>query len=402
LLTSFAPGASPQSPDPEKTPPPEHGIDYSVLYDGETVSDVSGGARRGSVYHGSLQGQVSFDLDNYFGWRDTTASIYAILLHGERPENLSGAAQGVSSFSGPSGLHLDEAWLQRNFDGGRLSLLGGRYDVNSEFYRVRSASALINPSFGIGPEFAQSGPASAPAFPNTSAAVRVQYKATSSLVLRGALLNARPFGGGTPNATTVGGSGALIVSEADYLERPEELKRRIGRLRTGRFAELAPYENKLAVGLWHYTATFEDLSAVDAAGNPQLHHGSSGAYVLVDRSLTKKTAAFLQLGIGDARIDRFGSYVGLGVHVAGFSRARPDDEIALGLASARNGGHYMDQQFALGNPVTRTENIWELTYVAKLSDAIALQPDVQYIVHPNTDASLRNALNLLLRLEITF
>lgn len=409
LLVACSPFAAAQSPSPEKTPVPEHGIDFSTVYDGELVSDVAGGAQRGSIFHGSLQEQVSLDFAKLFGWRETTASLYGMLLHGARPGSLSSAAQGVSSISGPSGLRLDEAWVQRNFNRNRLSLLGGLYDLNGEFYRVSSAGVFINPSFGVGPEFSQSGPESVPAFPSTSLAARVEYKATPRLVLRGAALDARPVRAGTTNAVTVGGMGALLVSEAAWLERPEQALRRRGRLRTGRFAELPPYQDKYALGLWHYTATFRDLSAVAANGEPVLHRGSSGAYVLVDRLLVRppagggpKASAFLQLGFGDERVNRFGSYVGTGLRVRGFSRARPKDEIGLALASARNGSHYMEQQVQLGSPRLRTETVFELTYVPWISDQLSLQPDVQYIVHPNTDPALKNALNLLLRMEITF
>jgi porin len=400
VLTGVA-GA--QSPDPEKTPVPVKGMDVSLIYDGELVSDVSGGEHRGSIFHGSLQAQAAFDLGELFGWRETTASLYGMLLHGARPESLSGAAQGVSSISGKSGLHLDEAWIQRNFDHDRFSFLAGLYDLNSEFYRARAASLLINPSFGVGPEFSQSGPASVPAFPNTSLAMRVQYKFTPGLVGRAAVLDAQPFSGGTTNAVTIGGTGALVVGELAYVERPEEQRRRAGRLRTGRFAELAPYQDKYAVGLWHYTATFQDLSTAE------VHHGSNGAYLLVDRLLTRtrregavKASSFLQLGLGDERVNRFGSYVGTGVHVSAFSQARPKDEIAVAIAWARNGSHYMTEQTQLGTPVTRAETIFEVTYLLPISDAISLQPDVQYIVHPNTDPALGNALNLLLRFEVTF
>jgi porin len=399
----LAPVAAAQSPDPTKTPVPVKGMEASMIYDGELVSNVAGGVQRGSIFHGSLQAQAAFDLAELFGWRETTASLYGMLLHGAQPETLSGAAQGVSSISGKSGLHLDEAWVQRNFNHDRFSILAGLYDLNSEFYRVRSASLLINPSFGVGPEFAQSGPASVPAFPNTSLGVRAQYKFAPSVVGRAAVLDAQPFSGGTTNAATVGGTGALVVAEVAYLERPEERRYRAGRLRTGRFAELAPYQDKYALGLWHYTATFQDLST------PEVHHGSSGAYVLVDRLLTRtqredavKASGFLQLGLGDERVNRFGSYVGAGVHLGAFSKARAKDEIAFAIASARNGAHYEAGQAQLGTPATHAETIFEMTYMAQISDAIALQPDVQYIVHPNTDPALKNALNLLLRFEVTF
>lgn len=39
--------------------------------------------------------------------------------------------------------------------------------------------------------------------------------------------------------------------------------------------------------------------------------------------------------------------------------------------------------------------------ITALGPSMALQPDVQYIVHPNTDPSLKNALNLLLRFELS-
>jgi porin len=45
----------------------------------------------------------------------------------------------------------------------RLSLLGGRYDLNGEFYRLHSAALFLNSSFGMGPEFSQSGPGGAAA-----------------------------------------------------------------------------------------------------------------------------------------------------------------------------------------------------------------------------------------------
>ena len=41
--------------------------------------------------------------------------------------------------------------------GNRFSALFGRYDLNSEFYRLQSAGLFLNSSFGIGPEFSLSG-----------------------------------------------------------------------------------------------------------------------------------------------------------------------------------------------------------------------------------------------------
>jgi porin len=410
LLACLAASAAAQSPDPTRTEPPANGVKAGATYDGETVSGLSGGAKRGTLYHGSLQAQAALDLERLFGWTDTTAFFYGMWLHGGDPEDLTGAAQGVSSITGPRSVRLDEAWLQRNFMQDRLSLLGGRYDVNSEFYRLHSAALLLNSSFGMGPELSQSGPFGPSAFPSTALGARVQYKATPELVLRGAVVDAVPFHRpAEANATTHNGNGVLLLSEAAYLYRPGDPMPRNRRLRTGRFSALPPYADKYAIGLWRYSATFEDLSATDAAGDPVLHRGSYGGYVLVDRLLTRSrkenaasVSAFLQLGIGDARVSRFGSYAGAGLAAAGLFAGRGEDELGIGLASARNGSHYMEQQAQLGTPAKRTETVLELTYLVQVSKSIALQPDLQYIVHPNTDPALKDALAFLLRFEISF
>jgi porin len=407
LACLWAPARA-QSPDPTKVSAPTKSVDASATYDGEAVSDLSGGAKRGSTCHGSLQGQAGFDFDRLFGWANTTGFLYGMLLHGGQPDDFVGGAQGVSSITGPRGARLDEAWLQRAFMDNRLSLLGGRYDLNAEFYRLHSAALFLNSSFGIGPEFSQSGPAGPSVFPSTSLAARVQYKATPEWILRAALLDATPYNRAATYATTRNGNGVLLVSEAAYLERPGNAEPRNRRLRTGRFSALTPYADKYAIGLWRYTATFDDLSATAPGGEPVQHRGSDGAYVLVDRLLTRSPApsgpqmsAFLQLGVGDARVNRFGSYVGAGLVASGLFPG-PQNEVGIAAAWARNGSHYMGQQAQLGTPAQRSEMLIELTYLTQISKSLAVQPDLQYSVHPNTDPAIRNALAFLLRFEVTF
>jgi porin len=408
VLAGLCSPARAQSPDPTKGERPAQGVSASATYDGETVSNLSGGANRGSTYHGSLQLQAAFDFERLFGWADTTGFLYGMWLHGGQPDDFVGGAQGVSSITGPSGARLDEAWLQRNFVGNRVSLLGGRYDLNAEFYRLHSAALFLNSSFGMGPEFSQSGPAGPSVFPSTSLGARVQYKARPELVLRAALVNAMPYNRAGENAATQDGNGALLVSEAAYLERPGSAEPRNRRLRTGRFSGLEPYDDKYAIGFWHYTATFDDLSATDPSGDPVQHRGSSGGYLLVDRLLTRspepsgpRIAAFVQLGIGDARVNRFGSYVGAGLVASGLIPGR-QDELGIAVALARNGSHYLEQQEQLDTPAQGSETAIELTYLAQISNSLAVQPDLQYIVHPNTDPAIENALAFLLRFEVSF
>jgi len=130
---------------------------------------------------------------------------------------------------------------------------------------------------------------------------------------------------------------------------------------------------------------------------------------LLDRLLYKdpdrpeqRLAGFLQAGIGDHRVNRFGSYLGAGLTLTGPFEARSGDEIGLGLTYARNGSHYTRAQMAQGLPVENAEKSIELTYLIQLNSWLALQPDVQYVINPNTTPALSDALAIQLRFEIMF
>jgi len=43
---------------------------------------------------------------------------------------------------------------------------------------------------------------------------------------------------------------------------------------------------------------------------------------------------------------------------------------------------------------------FELTYAAQITPALALQPDLQYIIHPGGDSSLGDALAIGLRISL--
>jgi porin len=168
------------------------------------------------------------------------------------------------------------------------------------------------------------------------------------------------------------------------------------------------YDDKVAVGAWHYTAKFNDLDEFDAQGAPLQHQGSSGAYLAMDRVLSEtpdhkhQIGAFLQLGVSEQQVNRFGSYTGAGIAAGGLIPGRPNDEIGFGVASARNCFSYMQSQQLMGVPVNRAETALEATYLAKINDSVAWQPDFQYVIHPNTDPTIRNALVFQLRLELGF
>src|ERR1700719_3839936 len=126
-------------------------VQPSLLYDGAAFDDLSGGLRSGNTYLGTLRLRLTVDSTR------TAAFVEVLNAHGGNPSDFAGDAQGVSSLAAPHQWRIEEAWLQENFFSAQLSILIGRYDLNSEFYRLQSAGLFLNSSFGGGPEFSQSG-----------------------------------------------------------------------------------------------------------------------------------------------------------------------------------------------------------------------------------------------------
>ena len=387
------------------------GIALSAVYDGEGLVNATGGIRTGAVYLGTLSLQLTIDAERLLGWRGMMLFINGLGTHGGHPSRLVGDAQGVSNLEAPGGGQLYEAWLQQNLFDDRFSALAGRYDLNSEFYRLQSAALFVNSSFGIGPEFSGSGRGGPSLFPDTSVGIRLAFKPSRDVVFRAAVLDGvpvdRPDGGLRLFAN---GDGLLLVVEAAFPSRSARQDRPSSRqFRIGRSADARAYEGKVAIGGWYYTASFDDLGERGPDGRPVRHRGSGGAYAIADELLhrgaersSRQVHAFAQLGVGDSRVNRFGFYAGGGLVFSGLLPALENDELGLAVAVARNGSHFIDLQRENAVPVTGTETALELTYLFQIGKHVALQPDLQYVVRPGSDSARKGALAAALRFELSY
>jgi porin len=388
----------------------EHGVRPAIVYDGEGFADLSGGARRGATYLGNLNLLLTLDMERLAGWRGATVFLDGLSIHGGRPSGFAGDAQGVSSIEAAPEWTLEEAWIQQNLFGNRFSALVGLYDLNSEFYHLHAADLFLNASFGIGPELSQSGRGGPSVFPHTALGARFEVKPREGVVLRGAVMDGVPVERPAGRDVFARADGLLLVGEAAFLHRaapPGRPMRLPHRFLLGREANLPPYEAKLAVGAWHYTASFDDLVRTRADGTPLTHHGSSGAYLIGDAIVYqdgsgRQLRVFGQLGLGDPRVNRFGLYTGGGVDLCGMIPGRQQDEIGFGVAAARNGNPFVEQRRRMGQRAARSEVTLELAYRSPLTSWLNIQPDLQYVVHPSTDPRLANALVSLVRVELAF
>lgn len=152
---------------------------------------------------------------------------------------------------------------------------------------------------------------------------------------------------------------------------------------------------KIALGAWYQTTDFEDYSGIG-------HVDNHGVYGVIDKMVfhsdtTNRTlGVFFQGGYAEQDRNQIGEYFGAGVNVTGLVEGRDNDIVAVGIAHARNTDRFMQQN----EGVDRAETALEAVYRAQVTAAVALQPDLQYIIHPSMDPSLHDALVLGLRLEV--
>src|SRR5437879_6580378 len=310
-------------------------------YTGELVQNAGGGARRGTSCAGVAGGELTLLLGRLVGWHGARIFVFALGTHGSAPSDLVGDVQGVSNLEAPppGAVRLEEAWLQQNLLDNRLSWLVGRYDLNTEFYRLQSGALFINSSFGIGPEFAHSGVAGPSTFPNTAVGTRVDFKPSPNVVWRAAVLDGVPVD--RPGAGTrvfASGDGALVVGEVALLARPDT----VGVPRHRRFGigrgQTRPYRGKLAIGAWYYPARFSALVDTLPNGASVQHRGSGGVYLIGDLTVRSLTA-FAQLGLGDGRVNQIGGYVGGGFTLTAPFTSRAQGTQRLAEEPARKGSH---------------------------------------------------------------
>jgi porin len=347
-----------------------------------------GGLAQGTANIGKFD--VSFQLDGDRAF-NLPLTLFARALYddgGAVSSSLTGDAQTVSNIEAIQAARLFELWSEWNA-GGNESLRVGLYDFNSEFDSNGTGSLFINASHGIGKDISQSGRGGPSIFPVSSFGARVRWVVVPGWAMQMAVLDGVPGDPDRPKRTTVRfgrDDGALLAAEVN--RAGERL-------------------SKIALGSWYYTGHFDRFATQFDAPDADLRtRGSSGVYTLAEMRLYRESpesdrglAAFVRAGLADADVNRFGRYVGAGLVYTGV--LGDDDQVGLALAHATNGGAYRQEQFLGGIATDAAETNVELTWKFGVTSWLTLQPDVQYILSPNTDPTLDDALAVGLRFEMS-
>ncbi len=374
-----------QAQTPVADPPaaPVSPILFSLDFTLEIQGVASGGLAREIRRLDTLSLSLDADLERAVGWSGATAHLEALNSSGEAPGELVGALQGVNANEvAAHRLRLYQAWIEQAFAGDRANLRLGFSDLSGEFGVVDSAGFMINPSFGMAPEFAASGAA---AFPSTALGARLRLRPSDHTYLQAAVANART---GVPGED--GGAdfsfddGEIVLAEAGW---------------TG--------AGKVAAGYWRLTDRQDDLFATGPTGDPETRI-LEGAYLLAEHPIGDSSpgrpaiTGFVRAGVSGGGANPFGGSWQAGVVMAPALSTRPQSSLSAGVAQARLSSALRQAGAASGLDTARDETVFELTYSDLITPNLRIQPDLQYVRRPGGDRALKDALVLGLRLNLAF
>ena len=368
------------------------GVDVNVNYKSDFWGATDGGAKRGTAYVGAATLTADFDNEKLLGIRGNTAGMQLMNTHGSKPNSYVGSTQGVDNYEvATPTTFIYQAWVQQNFLDDRVSALVGLRDLNSEFVATDMTANFIKPVMQIGQDFAQSGQNGPSIYPVTALAARLEVKPTANSYIKAAVFDG--VAGSTTNAKGThvhldSSDGELLIAEAG--------------ITPGNAADGA-VTNKFAIGGWTYTKQFADFSDVDGSGDPILKK-SDGIYALASYQFYKDKSdrtlgGFFRIGETNGNVSQVQMAYEAGIVGNGWVPGRPDGELGLGVAQARNSNDYIA---LTGAGTTRDETSFELYYRDLVAPGVTLQPDLQYIVNPGTTDTQKDATLVGLRLDINF
>lgn len=362
------PGSAVADPVEKVTPAPAaQGVQVEAAYFGDIVRNLDPGivaADRKTVYQGLLDLGFTVHTGDAGWWRGGTFHVHAINTHGGQPSaSHIGDVQFASNIEAAPHTLLYEAWYEQAFADGEVSLRAGLYDLNSEFYVSDYASLFLNSSFGVGGEISANVPASI--FPRPGLGIRLRIQANQQVYIAAASCDGDPATRKLSKA-----EGRMDIAEAGF-----------------RYAVDASRPGMFKVGVWQHTALQPQPFG------SRLFSRDYGSYAQLEQRLTNweggRFGAFLRYGIVPGDRNAVSSDLAAGLNLAGIMTGRPDD--TLGLAMTR-----VDNLYAPGR--RGFETTWELTYRLAVGKYLSLQPDYQWIHHPQGNPANHDIRVLLGRL----
>lgn len=359
-LVSVSPSALFAASPEEETKPTWN---LSFGYTSDYWRTLDGGLDTGDVFIGL--GELVVDWEKASS--GLRSKLHLIHTDGNSFSELVGDTHVISNIEADRATRVIEAWVEYAPSSDDRSIKFGLYDLNTEFDVSEVAGTLINSTFGIGIDFAQSGLSGPSIFPHTGLALRGRWRLGPRWLLQGVVIDGNPADTHSPRKFASvhidSDEGLLLVGELEY--------------RTDSW--------RTVVGHWRYSAKFDEFSGI-ADGSSRQSRRNSGTYGFVEGPIRqfddRRLLAVLRLGTANPKFNIISSTIQAAMVLERPWLRREGESLSMGVAHARNGGPARRLAAVNGRVMLIHETVVELAWRVPISERIVLQPDLQFVLNP--------------------
>jgi porin len=392
----------------------QRGVVYGWEYTNDLLSNVRGGLRTGTIDQGKLHGILTVDFAKMAGWEGLSGFVNFFQIHntGRIKRDYVDGINTIAAIEATPTTRLSELWLEQKFANGHASLRAGQLAADAEFFYSELSTMFLQSDW---PTIAAVNlPSGGAAYPLSTPGARLKIKPADNLTLLFAVLNGDPSGAGfSGNEQNLNRYGLNFrINDPPFLIGEAQFQRNVGKDDTG-------LATTLKIGAWAHAGLFNDqqfandgllLANPASSSKPLQHRGNYGIYGVIDQQLYRVPGGDSQSGISvfsrasfsPSDRNQINAYIDGGVIFAGSIPNRPKDRFGMGVIYAR----YSDSVRAfdretiaftgIPSPIRDYETNLELSYQAQIIPGWIVQPNLQFIWHPNGGAS-RNATVVGLR-----
>jgi porin len=387
----------------------ERGIVFGVEYTNDILSNLRGGLKTGTIDQGKVQAIFTVDFEKLTGWKGLSlfANFFQIHNTGRIRADYVGGINTIAAIEALPANRLSELWIEQKFANDKASLRIGQLAADNEFFYSELSTLFLQSDWAT--IAAVNLPSGGAAYPLSTPGVRLKIEPMKDVAWLIAALNGDPAGQcalGDPQLCNPHGLN-FRVNDPLFWINELQLTRNTGKKDTG-------LATTLKLGGWYYTGTFEHqrfatdgLLLEDPVGStvPRTHTGNFGIYAVIDQQLYRPAGGDNQSGISiynrtsyspsDRNLVSF--YTDGGIVFSGLIPGRPNDKFGAGFIYSKfsKNVHTFDGDWTASlagiSPVHDYELNLEFTYQAQIVPGWTIQPDLQFIWHPNGQATIPRA-----------
>ncbi len=403
-----------------------NGVVLSLQSISDLLGNTTGGETRGGTYSGLLNLGLAVDLQKAVGWEGASFKNTWIWLYGDDlSKKYIRNAFTASTIAGAPAFRCYELWFQQNLFHDVVSLRGGLIPFDTEFMMSDTANLFVNSAFGPMAIATLNLPNGGPQYPTATPGARLAIQPTSWLTLRTAFMQANPFEQQNNQHNfnwNFGSAGGLLnINEAAATWNKDPASKGLagtakvgcwfqtGEGPQGAGGESFSYGSPTAVA---YSSGFYGIidqqlyvpaaKATDAESGKNPVSSGKDTKTPVDIPSTKGLSSFAQIGFDPQQVSVSSFYSSAGLVYTGLIPTRDADKLGLSFAYAQMSDYLQGKAAEAGLSGASFEGVAELTYSIRVAPAIALQPDLQYILHPGGTQRYGNALVVGARAVVDF